>query len=1363
VDVFRVTGGTTHDYVLHGAIRWDQTWQCSFPLVTNPVPYPMLEGSEVWSEPTSSGDSFPYYGFWRNVSSNQAPGNFQITYRDTSSSHRDLRLWMTDDGSAKVYLGMTPNPGRDNTVPANFYVYWRPSAIIRKRITSGTLQDLFVSVIEPMNGGASTIQSVDRLPVNGSNLESAALRITFTDGRVDTYIVNLRNPQVAGATGGSATVSTADEEYSLTGRVGVHMDRMSGDSRVWTVNATDFQYPGRRLTTPNTVYSGLIAGETRKLTGGANDAFTTTTPLPGGTALRNKYVSLTHGALSGSGTTGISEMFKVDQVILTNGQYYLCFTNDHMLEIMNGTTSVEQMAPLRTFTGSNSFEIALTAFAGQVSPLADVIIPPGSSSGPISFNFGNLGSTAGASLQVSAISANQALVPDGNLSLGGSGTNRTITVTPVNGGTGSSLITVSVTDGLWTNSRSFNAVVSVLALAASPASQSVLPGGSTAYTATVTSTNGFAGMVTFGMVGLPAGIGASFNPPSITGAGSSTVNVTASNSVSPGSYTLTLTASSGSLAATSTVALVVQSIVALPGTMLWTGSNNWSTLANWTNLTAGGYGPPGISDDVVFGNSGTVAGSNTVNSTVDSDLTVDSLIFTNTSGFHTILINPGRTLSVVGTAAGFQNSPALNVGLEDYTMSPNQLVRAGITGSAGTLAINNALANIQIRMGYSNSVVGPLAALDLSGLGTFNANINRIQLGAESGTPRQVAGILYLARTNKITMVQPDNVNGNFTSGSPALYLGHNTHSGNSNGSALYLGITNALFVNFIVNGRGNQTNNVIAFNPAFLSNQPSVFIRASDGVGRVGIWTTGDNSPGTLPGPSSGTNDFTGGTVDALVDLLFLGRGRVGTNVNTGIGTLTFEAGTIDANTLRLGTMIDDASSTNASGVGTANVNGTSTLVVNTVLELAHTNTIARPTAAAIAGTRGTLNINGGTVQAPNIVGAGGTGTINLNRGTLDLQDANAVPGSMANVTTLNIGAAAQSDAALLVNAASISVVNPITIASNGIVAGNTVITAPKLTINGKISPGPSDVGTLVSSGPVTFGAGGRYAWDISDALGSPGAAWDLLQSSGGFDVQATAANPFVIQLRSIENQLQGLPDFDNNNAYSWTIASGNGGVTNFAASKFAVDNIGFVDDLAGGYFFVSASGGSLNVVFTNNHPPVASDAIYYYTPGTTLKIPIAALASQWTDPDTDSVAFANVNSSSANGFNNVSSDANYIYYTDSGTQPDTITYTIADVRTNPPAAYRFGDTQRTGVGLIQILPMPTITVTISGPDLILIASNGQPGATVYVLASTNVALPVASWNRIQTNVFDGNGTFTFTAPVDAGVTQQFYRLQLP
>src|SRR4051794_18093687 len=55
------------------------------------------------------------------------PGDFQITYRDTNRvSGRDLKLWMTDDGTAKVYAGITPNPERNNNTPPNWYKYWRP-------------------------------------------------------------------------------------------------------------------------------------------------------------------------------------------------------------------------------------------------------------------------------------------------------------------------------------------------------------------------------------------------------------------------------------------------------------------------------------------------------------------------------------------------------------------------------------------------------------------------------------------------------------------------------------------------------------------------------------------------------------------------------------------------------------------------------------------------------------------------------------------------------------------------------------------------------------------------------------------------------------------------------------------------------------------------------------------------------------------------------------------------------------------------------------------------------------------------------------------------------------------------------------
>ena len=110
-----------------------------------------------------------------------------------------------------------------------------------------------------------------------------------------------------------------------------------------------------------------------------------------------------------------------------------------------------------------------------------------------------------------------------------------------------------------------------------------------------------------------------------------------------------------------------------------------------------------------------------------------------------------------------------------------------------------------------------------------------------------------------------------------------------------------------------------------------------------------------------------------------------------------------------------------------------------------------------------------------------------------------------------------------------------------------------------------------------------------------------------------------------------------------------------------------------------------------------------------------------------------------------------------------DTLTYTVADVRTNPPAVYRSGDTMLTGTGLVQILPLPVFGgVALSGNTLTLSGSNGIPGAAYYVLTSTNVSLPVPNWRVVATNTFDTNGRFNFTAPMDPNGAQQFYLLRL-
>jgi len=77
---------------------------------------------------------------------------------------------------------------------------------------------------------------------------------------------------------------------------------------------------------------------------------------------------------------------------------------------------------------------------------------------------------------------------------------------------------------------------------------------------------------------------------------------------------------------------------------------------------------------------------------------------------------------------------------------------------------------------------------------------------------------------------------------------------------------------------------------------------------------------------------------------------------------------------------------------------------------------------------------------------------------------------------------------------------------------------------------------------------------------------------------------------------------------------------------------------------------------------------------------------------------------------------------------------------------------------------PLPHFTsISLSGSNFVFKATPGLPGASCYLLSSTNVMLPFANWPRVATNKFDGNGAAVFTNAVDADAPQRFYLLQLP
>jgi len=109
---------------------------------------------------------------------------------------------------------------------------------------------------------------------------------------------------------------------------------------------------------------------------------------------------------------------------------------------------------------------------------------------------------------------------------------------------------ISALTGSGTQNPSFS-------LSASPTSLSVAAGSSGTSTITSTVSNGFDSAVTLSASGLPSGVTVGFSPSSITGAGSSTASFTVASTATAGTYSITITGTSGSATSTATVALTV--------------------------------------------------------------------------------------------------------------------------------------------------------------------------------------------------------------------------------------------------------------------------------------------------------------------------------------------------------------------------------------------------------------------------------------------------------------------------------------------------------------------------------------------------------------------------------------------------------------------------------------------------------------------------------------------------------------------------------------------------------------------------------------------------------------------------------------
>lgn len=524
--------------------------------------------------------------------------------------------------------------------------------------------------------------------------------------------------------------------------------------------------------------------------------------------------------------------------------------------------------------------------------------------------------------------------------------------------------------------------------------------------------------VTLSVSGAPAGVTCSFTTTSFTNSQNGDFLWVAVTNVAKGTYPLTVSATTNGVQVGNSI--VIPLIV---GT-LWTSSTadiNWSTVGNWSG------GVPTVNDDVMFQD----ASSNT--NYVDSSTTISSLTYIrNVSGTsQDMTLAPGTTLSVLGT-----NGFALN---EDSYPGNSKTMKVNIIGTNATLLVSNAAANVAINGISSGS---SSTTLTMSSLDTFKAYVDRLGVADVNFAVQGAVGI-QIARVDfaKTNLINASHI-GNFATDTYldyAVSIAYNSDSYNNGSSqTINLGIQNIFQADSIgfAQGRMGGSSSAMQFNSLFTSLSPSVSFRNTDGS-RVSLVAVAVDAGTNQTGSNTKFKlNLVNGYVDMLVDQMWIARNRFTNNANANpVGSLAFDNGVVDVNTLRLGYQ---AYTNNSHCNGTVTVGGNATnsalLKVNTDLNLGYTSgdyasgvEAAKGYGQVVINTNGIVRANQvtvGTLSGNNLI------TVN-NGGLLDVTNTVASNTTRLGTLTVNNGGAIT----LHINGASTLVYVTNLVASSGII----------------------------------------------------------------------------------------------------------------------------------------------------------------------------------------------------------------------------------------------------------------------------------------------------------------------------------------
>lgn len=321
------------------------------------------------------------------------------------------------------------------------------------------------------------------------------------------------------------------------------------------------------------------------------------------------------------------------------------------------------------------------------------------------------------------------------------------------------------------------------------------------------------------------------------------------------------------------------------------------------------------------------------------------------------------------------------------------------------------------------------------------------------------------------------------------------------------------------------------------------------------------------------------GGTIDVSADQTTTVRFLSGSSLNqplvkAGDGTLVFSGSfiasvplVINAGTLQFSSNFGNSLpyAVSLSGSGALVKSGNGTLTFSGGL-----SAFSGP----VTVTGGTLALSGTSVYTGDTTLAGGTLDFHSYFSPLTYAGAisgtgnliKSVPGTLTLTGDLSYTGTTLVSGGRLVIDGSIATSSLTTVTTGGTLSGHGTVGALTIASGGILSPGNSP-GTL-AAGDTAFAGGGKLVFEINDATGLAGTAYDQVAITGGLTLTATPANPFLLDLTSLalpDNTPGLLANFDPASDYAFTFVTTTTGITGFDPGAFGINFSHFQNPFTG------------------------------------------------------------------------------------------------------------------------------------------------------------------------------------------------------